>query len=217
MTGILTVLLALVAGVGFACLVGVPVNPISVQVLPFVVLSVGLDNVYVLVFTFSSTDAAAPVGDRLASTFRSSGVAILLATIICVASFLFGLVIDLSVIVSLCQLVAIVLSVNCVLQFSFFAAAMVIDDERQRSGRADLCCWVRPQRHGEEKRESLAKAFFADAVLPALANPVFASAVVRARPLRAPPAMTDTLTAGCRFCGRGRRCDLWLHAANRKL
>lgn len=63
--GILTVLFALTSGLGLSAVFGIDLNPIAFQVLPFVILGIGMDNVYIIAETFRSVDPSVSLQSRL--------------------------------------------------------------------------------------------------------------------------------------------------------
>lgn len=50
--GVIIVLLSVVASIGFYGYIGVPATLIIVEVIPFLVLAVGVDNIFILVQTY---------------------------------------------------------------------------------------------------------------------------------------------------------------------
>lgn len=50
--GVIIVLLSVVASIGFYGYVGVPATLIIIEVIPFLVLAVGVDNIFILVQTY---------------------------------------------------------------------------------------------------------------------------------------------------------------------
>ena len=50
--GVTIVLLSVAASLGFFSFVGVPATLIIIEVIPFLVLAVGVDNIFILVQTF---------------------------------------------------------------------------------------------------------------------------------------------------------------------
>ena len=90
--GVLIVLASVSSSVGFLSLCGVKATLIIVEVIPFLVLAVGVDNIFIIVQTLNREDNAhnVPIEDKMANVMSKVGPSLLLAFISEVSCFFLG-------------------------------------------------------------------------------------------------------------------------------
>ncbi|CBN79522.1 similar to Patched domain-containing protein 3 [Ectocarpus siliculosus] len=110
-----------VAAYGLNSAFGVPFTTLS-QVLPFILVGIGVDDMIVIVSSFDHTDPALPVERRIADALKRCGVSITYTSMTNVAAFMLG-------------------STTSLPAVTAFAACLAIDANRQKAGKMDwLCC-----------------------------------------------------------------------------
>eukprot|EP01122_Echinamoeba_exundans_P010763 TRINITY_DN4094_c0_g3_i1.p1 TRINITY_DN4094_c0_g3~~TRINITY_DN4094_c0_g3_i1.p1 ORF type:complete len:1007 (-),score=122.01 TRINITY_DN4094_c0_g3_i1:607-3627(-) len=154
--GFLLVGLAFLAVQGLSAVTGIVISAITLQVLPVLLLGVGIDSVYILVRTFwSFLDAKDGLPDplprellveNLSETLKSVGPSMLMSVLATSFIFVPVLTVDLPVISSLAAQVIIATWFNMILQIFVFAPAIVLDARRVLSGRVDLFCCCQRRR-----------------------------------------------------------------------
>ncbi|KAI8816904.1 patched family-domain-containing protein [Fimicolochytrium jonesii] len=142
---------AMAGGVGMASVFGVPVHPLTLQIMPFFVFGVGLDNVFLLKRGFADRSRELPAADRMAATMHSVGYALFTATIEMTLGLFLCCILPMRLITSMCIMCALAIALNMFLMLTSVSSALVLDEQRIREGRNDLFCSFLPNntaRHG---------------------------------------------------------------------
>jgi Niemann-Pick C1 protein len=87
--GILTVILSMVAGYGFSSGCGVFFMNLH-QVLPFILVGIGVDDMFIIVAAFDAQDKRLPTEERLARAMRRCGMSVLFTTATNACAFYLG-------------------------------------------------------------------------------------------------------------------------------
>jgi patched 1 protein len=127
---------------------GVPFNPTSTQVLPFLALGLGVDDMFVLTHTYSALQRRAesesdPVPDPIAitrSTMARAGPSITLTSVVNSFVFLVGALTPIPAVSSFCLQAAIVVCCNYLFLLFCFPGIIALDARRSAGGRMDLIC-----------------------------------------------------------------------------
>lgn len=125
---------------------GVPFNTLH-SILPFIVIGIGVDDMFVITFSFDHQSAALPNDVRLANALKQCGLSITYTTATDVAAFLLGATSSLPAIQQFCFYAAVTLLFNFVFQLTAYSVLLVWDEERQQKGNLDVlfCCnWYPP-------------------------------------------------------------------------
>ncbi|KAI8854832.1 RNA polymerase Rpc34 subunit-domain-containing protein [Chytridium lagenaria] len=96
--GICIVLSSVSASVGIFSFFGVKVTLIIAEVIPFLVLAVGVDNIFILCHAFDSVDPEFPIDDRAALALAKVGPSILLAAVSETVAFSMGIFVSMLVV-----------------------------------------------------------------------------------------------------------------------
>lgn len=160
-TGIFIVLLSLGIAMGISCaILQMEVTMITLEVVPFLILAIGVDNMFILTNEFDRLKALRGLGmttmhrrDRagddeilqqvLGETLTNVGPSITVAAIAESLAFLVGALTRIPALESFCIVASIAVLADFVLQITWFAAALVLDTKRVRARRYDLFPWVR--------------------------------------------------------------------------
>lgn len=146
--GIFIVLLSISASVGLFSLAGVKVTLIIAEVIPFLVLAVGVDNIFLLVHEFERINARYPekaVEQRIGSTMAVLGPSILLSASTEVVTFALGIAIGMPAVKNFAIYATGAVFFDAVFQVTMFPAAMAIDQLRVESNRVDCMPLLRIQ------------------------------------------------------------------------
>ncbi|TMW65057.1 hypothetical protein Poli38472_009224 [Pythium oligandrum] len=166
-TGILIVLLSLGISMGVcSALFQMEVTMITLEVVPFLILAIGVDNMFILTNEFdrllalrglssSMTSGTSVSGSRrrleenemldqvLGETMANVGPSILVAAISECLAFLVGALTRIPALETFCIVAAVAVLADFVLQVTWFTSALVLDARRVRGRRYDLFPWLR--------------------------------------------------------------------------
>ncbi|KXN87893.1 Niemann-Pick type C-related protein 1 [Leucoagaricus sp. SymC.cos] len=140
--GICLVLLSISTSVGFFSLLGVRVTLIIAEVIPFLVLAVGVDNVFILVHELDHVDDTSlplylSAEERVARTLAKMGPSILLSTITETVAFALGALVPMPAVRNFALYAAGSVLINATLQVTVFVSALLLDLRRAENNRVD--------------------------------------------------------------------------------
>ncbi|CAN0336849.1 unnamed protein product, partial [Ascophyllum nodosum] len=139
--GIFCVLAAGLAAYGLNSGFGVPFTSL-VQVLPFILLGIGVDDMFVIVAAFDHTDPDLPVEERVALGLKRSGFSITYTSLTNFIAFMLGSTSSLPAVEYFCLYAGTAILFDFFLQVTLFVAFLTMDANRQKAGRLDcLCCF----------------------------------------------------------------------------
>ncbi|CAG9463465.1 unnamed protein product [Pedinophyceae sp. YPF-701] len=140
--GLVTIGLGVAFSVGFCSAIGLFYSALM-SVMPFLVLGIGVDDVFVIVNAMDLTDPALPIADRAAEALASAGSSITVTSLTDFAAFLIGTNTSLPALRNFNVYVAMGILGIYVFSCTFFTALLCIDERRRTASRADLLCCVR--------------------------------------------------------------------------
>lgn len=135
--GIAIVLMSVAAAIGISALMGYHLTLIITEVTPFLVLAVGIDNIFLLVHHFDLINSLYPqyrVEERLSRAVGLVGPSIFLSSSCEVLAFLLGAAVQMPAVHNFAVYSALAVFVNSALQLTMFVAVMAVDDRRRRQG-----------------------------------------------------------------------------------
>jgi predicted RND superfamily exporter protein len=143
--GVLLVMISCLAGLGFSSLCGLPFNPTTTQVLPFLVLGLGVDDMFVMAHTFFSIFNQAkyrrlPLHEVSRECLQRVGHSVTLTSLTNSAGFFLAAIIPIPAMRHFALQVGICVVVNYLVILLAFLAYLCIDGHRIRSGLYDGCC-----------------------------------------------------------------------------
>lgn len=155
--GILIVLMSISASVGLFSFAGVKVTLIIAEVIPFIVLAVGVDNIFLIVHEFdcvniSHTDAL--VEDRIARTLGRIGPSILFSAITETFIFSLGAFVGMPAVKNFAIYAAGAVFINAILQVTMFVSILALNQRRTEDNRADCFPCIRIKSAGIQLQDS---------------------------------------------------------------
>ena len=150
LSALLIVICSLVVSVGVVSVLGLAVTPIISEVIPFLVLAIGIDNVFLLSQSFARTSALLPAATRLTLTLQEVGTGIALAAASECGAFLLGASTDIPAVQVFAAMSAVAIAVGWLLQMSVFCAVLVLDSRRMEQGRWDVLFCVQDKQVEED-------------------------------------------------------------------
>jgi len=159
LAGCLLVTLAGVAGLGCSMLLGVPFNAATTQIVPFLTLGLGVDDMFLLVHSFRDIVKLAKQHE-IGFLLKETGLSALLTSINNILAFLAGGLLPVPALRDFClqvpcrvrlrvQLtpdrsqVAILLTFNAIAILTIYPAVMSLDLKRRKGSRPDILCCMR--------------------------------------------------------------------------
>ncbi|XP_052864523.1 NPC intracellular cholesterol transporter 1 [Anopheles cruzii] len=143
--GVAIVLASVVCSVGFFGYIGVPATLIIVEVIPFLVLAVGVDNIFILVQTHQR-DTKKPTethAEHIGRILGRVGPSILLTSVSESCCFFLGGLSDMPAVRAFALYAGMALLIDFFLQITCFVSLLALDTIRQADNRLDVLCFMR--------------------------------------------------------------------------
>ncbi|XP_076325889.1 NPC intracellular cholesterol transporter 1-like isoform X2 [Tachypleus tridentatus] len=144
LAGVVIVLLSVVASIGLFCFAGVPATLIIMEVIPFLVLAVGVDNIFILVQAYQRDERNPEerLEEQIGRVVGERAPSMLLSSLSMSSCFFIGALTDMPAVKIFALYAGLALLINFLLQMTCFLALFVLDTKRQEGNRLDLCwCW----------------------------------------------------------------------------
>ncbi|PHH80556.1 hypothetical protein CDD80_1068 [Ophiocordyceps camponoti-rufipedis] len=144
LVGILIVLMSIAASIGFFSWVGLKATLIIVEVIPFIVLAVGVDNIFLIVHELERVNASCPdqmVEERVARALGRMGPSILLSALTETVAFALGAAVGMPAVRNFAAYAAGAVLVNAVLQMTMFVSLLALNQMRVEDHRCELWPW----------------------------------------------------------------------------
>ncbi|PNJ23913.1 NPC1L1 isoform 3 [Pongo abelii] len=181
--GVAVVLGAVMAAMGFFCYLGVRSSLVILQVVPFLVLSVGADNIFIFVLEYQRLPRR-PGEPREVHIGRALGrvaPSMLLCSLSEAICFFLGALTPMPAVRTFALTSGLAVILDFLLQMSAFVALLSLDSKRQEASRLDVCCCVKPRELPPPGQgEGLLLGFFQKAYAPFLLHWITRGVVVGA-------------------------------------
>lgn len=145
-----TIGMSYLAGNGLMFLCGVPFTTIT-QILPFVVVGIGLDDTFIITGEYFRTDPRLDTIERIRMTMNEVSHSICLTTISTTLAFLLGLMSSLPGVRWLCIYAFTTIAIDFVFQITLFMAFIVMDERRIQAHRKDILCCLKTDDHPDNR------------------------------------------------------------------
>ncbi|GAB0136100.1 hypothetical protein EsDP_00004417 [Epichloe bromicola] len=142
--GILIVLMSIAASIGFFSWVGLKATLIIVEVIPFIVLAVGVDNIFLIVHEFERVNLSCPdemVEERVARALGRMGPSILFSALTETVAFALGAAVGMPAVRNFAAYAAGAVFVNALLQMTMFVSFLALNQMRVEDHRCELWPW----------------------------------------------------------------------------
>nr|BDE77039.1 Niemann-Pick C1-like protein 1 [Xenotoca eiseni] len=171
--GILVVGCSVLASMGFYSWIGIPSSLVILQVVPFLVLAVGADNIFILVLEYQR-DVRRIEETRQQQIGRVLGQvapSMLLCSLSECVCFFLGALSTMPAVKSFALYAALAVLMDFVLQITAFVAVLSLDARRQDNNRCELLCCVTVSTHRPKKpNEGFLLPFMRKYYAPVLLN-----------------------------------------------
>ncbi|KAF2396934.1 niemann-pick C type protein family [Trichodelitschia bisporula] len=144
--GIVIVLMSVSASVGLFSAAGIKVTLIIAEVIPFLVLAVGVDNIFLIVHEFERVNinhAEDPIDERMAKTLGRMGPSILLSATTETVAFGLGAAVGMPAVRNFAAYASGAVLINALLQVTMFVAVLALNQRRVEARRADCFPCIR--------------------------------------------------------------------------
>ncbi|XP_066232201.1 protein patched homolog 2 isoform X2 [Saccopteryx leptura] len=145
LAGVLLVALAVASGLGLCALLGIAFNAATTQVLPFLALGIGVDDIFLLAHAFTEAPPGSPLQERMGECLLRTGPSVALTSINNVVAFFMAALVPIPALRAFSLQAAIVVSCNFAAVMLVFPAVLSLDLHRRHCRRLDvLCCFSSP-------------------------------------------------------------------------
>ncbi|XP_055840064.1 NPC intracellular cholesterol transporter 1 isoform X2 [Episyrphus balteatus] len=169
--GVVIVLASVVCSVGAFGFIGLPATLIIVEVIPFLVLAVGVDNIFILVQTYQR-DPRKPTEtheEHIGRILGRVGPSMLLTSVSESCCFFLGGLSDMPAVKAFALYAGMALFIDFLLQITCFVSLLTLDTKRQAENRLDVCCCIRGKKTDAAPiTEGLLYKFFKSVYVPFL-------------------------------------------------
>ncbi|KAI9151937.1 NPC intracellular sterol transporter 1-related protein 1 [Paramyrothecium foliicola] len=144
LVGIIIVLLSIGASIGFFSWVGLKATLIIAEVIPFIILAVGVDNIFLIVHELERVNLSCPdqmVEERVARALGRMGPSILFSALTETAAFALGAAVGMPAVRNFAAYAAGAVLVNAVLQTTMFVSFLSLNQMRVEDHRCELWPW----------------------------------------------------------------------------
>ncbi|EHA19658.1 hypothetical protein CBS147343_3071 [Aspergillus niger] len=183
--GILIVLMSVSASVGLFSAAGIKVTLIIAEVIPFLVLAVGVDNIFLIVHEFERINVSHPdeeIDERIARAVGRIGPSIFLSALTETVAFVMGVFVGMPAVRNFAVYAAGAVFINAVLQITMFISVLALNQRRVESLRADCipCLTVR-KAHSGMSEDQLLDHQEGESALQVFIRKVYASSLLARR------------------------------------
>ena len=138
--GIVIVLMSVSASIGLFSACGIRVTLIIAEVIPFLVLAVGVDNIFLIVHEFERVNISNPDDDvetRMGKALGRMGPSILLSASTETIAFALGAAVGMPAVRNFAVYAAGAVLINALLQVTMFVSVLALNQRRVEDSRAD--------------------------------------------------------------------------------
>lgn len=169
--GVFIVLASVVSSVGIFGFIGLPATLIIIEVIPFLVLAVGVDNIFIMVQTHQREPRRVNEShaEHIGRTLGHVGPSMLLTSVSESCCFFLGGLSDMPAVRAFALYAGMALLIDFLLQITCFVSLLSLDAYRQNENRYDVCCFIRGFKKDnipEEPEEGALYKFFKYVYVP---------------------------------------------------
>ncbi|CAM5136580.1 unnamed protein product, partial [Eretmochelys imbricata] len=124
-------------------LLGISFNAATTQVLPFLALGIGVDDMFLLAHAFTETSQHVPFKERTGECLRRTGTSVALTSISNMIAFFMAALVPVPALRAFSLQAAVVVVFNFAMVLLIFPAILSLDLHRRQDQRLDvLCCFL---------------------------------------------------------------------------
>ncbi|XP_073978633.1 Niemann-Pick type C-1a isoform X3 [Rhodnius prolixus] len=170
--GIIIVLSSVASSIGFFGFVGLPATLIIMEVIPFLVLAVGVDNIFILVQTHQRLPKleSETYQEHIGRVLAAVGPSVLLTSLSESCCFFLGGLSDMPAVKAFALYAGMALFLDFLFQITCFVSLLALDTIRQSENRLDIVCCFHASSKNEHPPEGLLYRLFKSLYVPFLMN-----------------------------------------------
>uniref|UniRef100_A0A1B6E9U7 SSD domain-containing protein n=1 Tax=Clastoptera arizonana TaxID=38151 RepID=A0A1B6E9U7_9HEMI len=170
--GVVLVLASVASSIGFFGYIGVPATLIIMEVIPFLVLAVGVDNIFILVQSHQHIPRLKNEShqNHIARTLGKVGPSMLLTSVSELCCFFLGGLSDMPAVKAFALYAAMALFFDFIFQVTCFISLLTLDTSRQGANRLDVVCCVHTSKKDEQLHEGLLHGAIKSIYVPKIMN-----------------------------------------------
>ncbi|XP_048049010.1 patched domain-containing protein 3-like [Megalobrama amblycephala] len=149
MFGVVSAGMAVLASFGLLLFCGMPFA-MTVASAPFLILGIGVDDMFIMISCWQKTEVNKAVEIRLAETYKEAGVSITITTLTDVLAFYIGLMTPFRSVQSFCVYTSTALLFCYIFNITFFGACLALNGRREKGNRHWLTCMKVPEATGDD-------------------------------------------------------------------
>lgn len=145
-SGIVIIILAVLSSAGLNAYLGIKSTLIIAEVIPFLVLAIGVDNIFLIVHELHVVTESLPglsVQTRISSALEKIGPSCLLSAILQILMFGLATSVKMPAVRNFAIYSAGAVAINFLLQVTMFIAILSVDQRRLEDGRVDFAPWIK--------------------------------------------------------------------------
>ncbi|XP_032943516.1 NPC intracellular cholesterol transporter 1 isoform X2 [Rhinolophus ferrumequinum] len=170
--GILIVLSSVACSLGIFSYIGVPLTLIVIEVIPFLVLAVGVDNIFILVQTYQRDERlqGETLDQQVGRVLGEVAPSMFLSSFSETVAFFLGALSVMPAVHTFSLFAGMAVLIDFLLQITCFVSLLGLDIKRQEKNRLDILCCVRGAEDGTgiQASESYLFRFFRNFYSPLL-------------------------------------------------
>ncbi|ODV77860.1 uncharacterized protein CANTADRAFT_26879 [Suhomyces tanzawaensis NRRL Y-17324] len=169
--GITIILMSILSSAGLCAVIGLKSTLIIAEVIPFLILAIGVDNIFLIVHELNNISAVLPdalIETRIALAMGNIGPSCLLSATLQFFMFLIATRVDMPAVKNFAYYSAGAILINFLLQMTTFVALLSVDQKRVENRRLDCVPWIQLDEVPEEKEQWNLVQFIKEKYAPAV-------------------------------------------------
>uniref|UniRef100_A0A673B615 SSD domain-containing protein n=1 Tax=Sphaeramia orbicularis TaxID=375764 RepID=A0A673B615_9TELE len=160
--GILIVLSSVASSLGIFSYAGIPLTLIVIEVIPFLVLAVGVDNIFIIVQTYQRDERLPQeeLHQQIGRILGDVAPSIFLSSFSETVAFFLGALSNMPAVRTFSLFAGLAVFIDFLLQISCFVSLLGLDAKRQEGNRLDIICCVKLPEGQEVKTDGFLFWFF---------------------------------------------------------
>uniref|UniRef100_A0A3Q2Z477 Niemann-Pick disease, type C1 n=1 Tax=Hippocampus comes TaxID=109280 RepID=A0A3Q2Z477_HIPCM len=166
--GILIVLSSVASSLGIFSYVGIPLTLIVIEVIPFLVLAVGVDNIFIIVQTYQRDERLPQeeLHQQIGRILGDVAPSIFLSSFSETVAFFLGALSNMPAVRTFSLFAGLAVFIDFLLQISCFVSLLGLDLKRQEANRLDIICCAKLPEGQETRTDSILFRFFKKVFAP---------------------------------------------------
>uniref|UniRef100_A0A7E4VIM3 SSD domain-containing protein n=1 Tax=Panagrellus redivivus TaxID=6233 RepID=A0A7E4VIM3_PANRE len=157
--GVVSALMAIVSATGLLLWMGVTFVDMC-SVMPFLSLTIGIDDTFLMLASWHETSRRLSVEDRIEAAMRHAGVSITITSVTDALAFLIGAIAPLPAVIYFCYYSCAAICFIFLYSMTFFVAVMAVNGRWEEAGRHALMPWCETKDISNAENESKVACLF---------------------------------------------------------